>query len=238
MRGEEPAHHFYLLQTRIVSGIKMTSILRKTSYIIKREVALLLEPIIGYSRMVSLTKMVLLCFAVLLTIALIAFPLLSNVNKNFRLTFSSIEKNEGNDKPKMLNPHFQGLDKQNQTYNVTADYALQETKNSVSLSNINADITLKNDGWVTLSAREGFFDHSTSQFDLKGNITAFNNDGYEFTTPEVTADVKKGYAEGMKGIAGQGPGGNIAADRFYVYMEGSGNRLVFQGNVKLVIFNN
>ncbi len=216
----------------------MTSILRKTNYIIKREIALFLEPIIGYSRMVSLTKMVLLFLAILLTIVLIAFPLASNLNKNFRLTFSSIEKNRKDDKPKMLNPHFQGLDHQNQTYNITADYALQESKDSVFLSNINADVTLKNDGWITLAAKEGFFDHSANKFELKGNITAFNNDGYEFTTPEINGDIRKGYAEGMKGLAGQGPMGNITADRFYFYTEENGNRLVLQGNVKLVIFNN
>ena len=195
---------------------------------------MLLEPVFGHSRVVSLTKIALLAVAFILIASLIILPLTSQVNKNFRLTFSSVEKGVVGEMPKMINPHLQGVDSNDQTYNITAKTAIQDKMERMILKDINADINLKNDGWVSIKAQDGVFDHAKKQMDLKGNITIFNNEGYEFTTDEAYADMKSDVIYGNTKISGQGPMGNIAADGFSV--ENKGERIILKGNVKVTIF--
>lgn len=202
--------------------------------LLKKQLAMLLEPIIGYSRVVSLTKALLLAIALCLSAALIILPFTSQVNRNFRLTFSSIEKGAAGEKPKMINPHLQAVDGNNHTYNITAKSAIQDKKERVILQQVNADINLKDEGWLSLSAADGVFDNVKNTLDLKGDITIFNNDGYEFYTEEAYADTKKNSIYGNTKITGQGPIGNLVADSFYV--EDKGNRIKLIGHVKLVIF--
>lgn len=195
---------------------------------------MLLEPVIGYSRVVSVTKIALLTLAMILIAALIILPITSPVNKNFRLNFSTLEKNDKGDMPKMVNPHLQGVDSNNQAYNVSAKSAVQDKMERMLLKDINADINLKNQGWIYITAEDGLFDHKNKTMDLKGNISIFNNEGYEFFTDEVYADMKKSSIYGNTKISGQGPIGNITADSFSV--ENKGSYIKLTGHVKLVLF--
>lgn len=212
----------------------MPNLHHKIIILLKKQIAKLLEPVIGYSRVVSLTKIVLLSFAFILIAALIILPLTSQVNKNFRLTFSAIEKGDEGDMPKMINPHLQGLDSNNQTYNITAKTAVKDKMERMILKDINADINLRNDGWITINAEDGLFDHAKNTMDLKGNINIFNHEGYEFTTQEAFADMKKNLIYGNSKISGQGAAGNIVADSFIV--EDRGNSIKLKGHVKVILF--
>lgn len=211
----------------------MANLTKKVSSIIKRYVAMLLEPIIGYSRVVLMTKASLLAIAFILTAILVILPFYNSMNKNFRLTFSSIEKSASGDSPVILNPHLQGA-ADNFTYNVTAKSGVQEKMEKVSLKSLNAEINLKNDGWISMSADEGLFDHSRNAMDIKGNINLFNQDGYEFNTSEASVDMKTNSISGKSAIEGQGPIGTIRADNFLV--EDKGNRILLNGRVKVVVF--
>ncbi len=195
---------------------------------------MLLEPVIGYSRMVSVTKILLLAGAFILIAALIILPFTSKLNKNFRLTFSSVTKSDKGDLRKMVNPHLQGVDSNNQTYNVTAKTAIQNESDEIILKDINADINLKNGGWISIAAEDGLFNHAKNAMDLKGNISIFNDAGYEFTTTQAYADMKNNAIHGNAKISGQGPIGNMKADSFYV--EDQGKRIKLIGNVKMIIY--
>jgi lipopolysaccharide export system protein LptC len=206
----------------------------KINYIIKHFLNLLLEPVIGHSRVVSVTKIALLSAAFILIAALIILPITSRVNKNFRLTFSTVEKGTSVAAPTMINPHLQGVDNNNQTYNISAKTATQDKAERMSLKAINADITLKGGGWISLTAEEGGVDRVTNMLDLKGNINIFNQDGYEFNTNEAHADMKNNFLYGNTKITGQGPLGNISGDSFSV--EDKGASIKLKGNVKLILF--
>ncbi len=194
----------------------------------------MLEPIIGYSRVVFLTKTSLLVIAFILTAVLIILPFYNSVHKNFRITFSSVEKDDESSLPMMLNPHLQGVDEDNHTYNITAKSAVQDKMEKITLKTLNADINLKDNGWISLSADSGLFDHAQNTMDLKGNINIFNHEGYEFSTDEAYADMKNSSMYGKSPIEGQGPIGTIRADSFVV--DDNGNRILLTGNVKVVIF--
>lgn len=212
-----------------------TNIIQKISLFLKEQISLLLEPIIGHSRAVSFAKIALLCAALILTAILIIFPIISPVNKNFRLTFSSMEKGVQGEAPKMINPHLQGIYGKNQTYNVNAQMAIQETQDTMRLLNITANLSLTNDGQVSAKADEGVINHEKNTMDLSGNINIFNDENYQFSTDNLHIDIKKISASGSSTIQGQGPAGTIHADNFLV--EDKGNRILLQGNVKVVIFS-
>lgn len=207
----------------------------KVTLFLKQQIELLLEPIIGHSRMVSVTKILLIAAAFILTAALIILPFTSQVNKNFRLTFSGVQKNTQTDLPEMLNPHLQGVDQNNQTYNVTAKSAIQETAERVILKDISADINLANSGWINLTAENGTFDHATSILKITGNINIFSKDSYEFSTNSAHIDMKKRIMTGQDKISGQGPAGTITADSFIVNDETKS--IILKGNVRLVVYS-
>jgi len=206
----------------------------KINHLITHLLKLLLEPVIGHSRVVSITKIALLAVAFILVAALIILPLTNKVNKNLRLTFSTVEKGAEGELPKMVNPHLQGVDNNDQTYNITAKTATQDKTERMFLKDINADINLKGGGWISLTAEDGLIDHSKKIMDLKGNINLFNQDGYEFNTSEVHANMKNNTLYGDVKITGQGPLGNITGDSFSV--ENDGGRIKLKGNVKVVLF--
>ena len=212
----------------------MPNIQRKISKFISRQMAALMAPVVGRTRVVNLTKIILLAIAFIITAILIILPISGGINKNFRLTFSSVEKSDEGGIAKMVNPHLQGVDSNGQTYNISADSAFQDKKETMILKKIVGDINLENNGWMSITADEGYFNHTINSLDLRGNINIFNHDGYEFSTSEAYANLKKGTVYGNEEITGQGPLGNIRADSFYV--EESGGRLMLRGNVKLVIY--
>lgn len=212
----------------------MTSLSNKISSVVRKYIAMLLEPIIGYSRVVSVTKISLLVVALLLTAILIILPFYNSMHKNFRITFSSVTKDAEGNLSTMLNPHLQGVDANGHTYNLTAKTAIQDKMEKISLKSLNADINLKDNGWISVSADEGMFDHAKNTMDLKGNINIFNHEGYEISTSEAHVDMKNNSMYGNAAIEGQGPIGTIRADNFSV--DDRGNRMLLTGNVKVVIF--
>ena len=212
----------------------MPNVPQKIIDFIISQIAMILEPINGYSRAVSITKVVLLIGAFMLVAALIILPLTNQVNKNFRLTFSAVEKKEDGELPTMVNPHLQGVDNNDQTYNINAKSATQDKTERMMMRDINADIKLKDGGWVSLKADDGLIDRSKNILDLNGNITIINNEGYELNTSEAHADVKNHSIYGNVKITGHGPLGSVVGDSFSI--ENKNESIKLQGNVKLIIY--
>jgi len=194
---------------------------------------MLLEPVIGYTRIVFATKYFLSTIAAILILVLILFPAFNSVHDNFRITFSNLEGIISSDHPKMMNPRFQGVDDENQTYDITADYAEKQDGESLSLKNINANINMKNNSWISLIANKGIFDHTNRSVSFNDAVNIFTSSGYEFYTKEVEADLKERAASGQSKIHGHGPIGSITADRFKI--TDGGDSIIFKGNVKLII---
>lgn len=188
----------------------------------------------GRSKVVHITKISFVLIAVFITIALIVMPITGGMNKDFRLTFSNIEKTSTDNKPTMVKPRLQGITADGQTYNISAENAVQDKKGTMSLHKITGDITLKGNNWISLTADDAFFHHESNAIDFLGNINVYTNHGYEFSTTEAYADIKKGTVYGNNEITGQGPIGHIRADSFYA--EHQGQHIYLRGRVKLVLY--
>ncbi len=187
----------------------------------------------AHARFVVQAKKVLLVLACVLMVALVAWPLLNKEEEQFTLTFSGVQK-DGEDKPSMINPRFQGIDENKHPYNILADKAVKEDKIHITLVKVEADMVLDKDGWISIIADHGDMNTESQVVVLTGNIDMFSHEGLEFRTEKMELHLKEGKAYGPGAIEGQGPMGTLNADSFEIDQKNKNIR--FQGNVRMVLY--
>jgi len=204
---------------------------------LKRCVNLFLEPVAGYTRLILLTKGAFLCIAVLLAGSLILVYVINaedNRYKKLQLVSGSDDASEVSDVA-MINPKFQGIDKNNQPYSILAKKAVQISKDSVELFTLEADVMMsEGERWFSLSSYKALYNIATEMLDLSGSVNLFSSDGYEFRTDVVHVNLKENYAYGDDPVEGQGPLGHLYATGFSV--RGDDSVITFKGRVKLVFY--
>ncbi len=180
-------------------------------------------------------KIVLPAIALLLIVLIVAWPHLNVTDARFRIGFADMTLRVADD-PAMLNPRYVGSDKDDQPYSVTADIArkLVETAGNIELEAPKADILLKDNTWLVLSANRGVYERSNESLDLLGSVILYHDSGYEFLTEKAKIDLEKSSAEGQDPIRGQGPFGTIEAEGFR--MIDRGKTIFFTGKSRLKVY--
>lgn len=152
-----------------------------------------------------------------------------------RLVFSSI-KQVGDMQNVMVNPHYQGLDKDNLPYSVIAKTATQKDADTVLLDAIQADMATKDGKWLALQAGAGELKIKDKKLTLTKSVDMFYDGGYEFRTSRAFVDMQNGSALGDQPVEGQGPMGTLNANNFEV--RDQGQVIVFNGSVRVVVYRN
>jgi lipopolysaccharide export system protein LptC len=192
-------------------------------------------PVKTYSRFVTMMKVLLPVIALLLMVLVIAWPYLKFKDTRFSIGFSALKAGNVED-PAMINPRFQGADKDHQTFSITADIAknLLKVDKSVELEMPKADISLEDGSWLVLTAKNGIYVRQNETLTLNDQVNLFHDSGYEFRTESAVIDLDKGTASGSVTVAGQGPFGNLEAEGFHLIDKG--NTIYFIGKSKLTIY--
>lgn len=198
-----------------------------------REMDSLLGSMARYTRFVLFGKWFLAFVALGLALTLIALPLGQSDKNGFRLTLSGNNTPE-NAPPQMVNPRFQGVDEKNQPYTVTAKSAAQADANTVVLTELNADISLKDTSWLAVMAESGTFRLDSKQLILIGKVQLFYDQGYELNTDRVEVNVPAKTATSRNATTGSGPLGTLAAAGFDA--EAASSSIRFLGPVKVTIY--
>lgn len=187
-----------------------------------------------YTRFVTLMKRALLVAALALIAAVIVYSLLPREQGRVAMTFEHLGKIT-NDLA-MIKPRLSGADASGNLYVVTADAAIQEgmSMRRARLRNVQADITLKQGGWLSASAGNGLLDVDSKKLELSDGISIYSDSGYELHTSGVAADLGKGIMHGDKTVTGQGPLGTLHADRFEI--DHRGKQIRFMGHVKMTLY--
>lgn len=192
-----------------------------------------------YTRFVLLSKWFLGVFAVVLLVMLIAWPLASKQDGS-RISFSGQTAGEAGSAsyPTMYNPRFQGVDGEMRQYTVTADKAIQQTKELAQLENVKAELFFADQSWLTITANAGTFSEKEQKLDLSGNVTLTHAAGYVVVTDQAHMLVKQNYAWGDGPVQGVGPTGKLLATGFEI--RDNGSRMIFgkQGRVNVAISRN
>ncbi len=186
-----------------------------------------------HSLIVGNLKISTIIISVILALALIIWPLTNTGKNNYKIVFeNNIEFDEEGDKPRLIKPRFQGIDKKRQPYNITADEAIRVGENIVSLQNINGDIQYAGGSWMSISSETGDYDLDKKQLELSGSVNVFSDNGYEIFTESAHLDLKENIVVGNEDVTMQGPLGTLKSNGFVV--RDDGQSIFFHGNVHLV----
>ena len=186
-----------------------------------------------YSRIVGNLKITMILFAVMIMLVIIIVPMFKKQEDRFELTFDHITT-DLDEKPTMINPKFQGMDKDRQSFNVTADEAVQISDDNIVLSNVEADVSSKDGNWYNIVANAGKLNLPRKNIDLNGSVTVYMDSGYEFFTESAHINLDENVTTGNEPIMGQGTLGTLNAKGFI--MRGDNNSILFYGGVRLTIF--
>ena len=193
------------------------------------------RPRAAYTRLLRVLRYALPASALLLIGTVVAWPQLVGGGGGLIAPMLSPGQIEGADVTRMHNPRYVGRTSDAEPFEVTAASAYLDPAqpNRVHLDQLAADIAIADRRNVRLLAVSGVYDRESEDVDLRGGIELTTSDGYRFETPSALLNLDRGRVFGQEPIAGAGPSGTIAADRFD-FRDG-GDRLRFMGRVRVTL---
>jgi lipopolysaccharide export system protein LptC len=193
------------------------------------------RPLVSYTRVVRVLRYVLPATAALLIGLAIGWPQLVGGGAGLIAPILAPGKIEGGDVMRMHNPRYVGQTGDAEPFEVTAASAHMDPArpNRIHLDQLVADIASAGTRQVRLLAASGIYDRTSEDVDLDGGIEVTTNDGYRFETPSARVNLDRGRVVGQEPIAGSGPSGTIAAERFE--FRNGGDVLRFNGRVRVTL---
>lgn len=187
-----------------------------------------------YSRFVSLAKIALPLIALALVMVLVAWPQGQNEDSSFSVSLAALPAGEAGDAG-MTHARFVGTDSRNQPFVVTAERAVPNAINPerIALHTLQADMTLDGGAWVSMMSGSGLYDRTLQSLVLADGVELFADNGFAMRTTSARIDLVDGTAHGSEPVSAQGPLGTLDAESFR--MEREGRRLLFQGNVRMIL---
>lgn len=188
----------------------------------------------SYSRFVGVLKVLLPATAAGLIILVIAWQHFIQIGDPTEIILPEVDLKGG--EVSVLNPRWNGVDNEDRPFTVTADLVSQSKldRNLYELELPKADITLKDETWLALTARAGRFFYEEQQLELTGDVDMFHDQGFEIRTETASIDLKTKDAWGDSPVEGHGPAGRLNAEGFRITLEGA--RIIFTGKSRLVVY--
>jgi lipopolysaccharide export system protein LptC len=187
-----------------------------------------------YSRRVALLKRVLPAVGLSLLLLVAAWPRLVPLWESVRLPYAAIDLREAKEL-RMIDPRYAGVDRLNRPYVVTAAVGRQlpDSKDLMSLDKPRAQLLLRPDATVVVTAATGIYQSQAQLLDLFGKVTLTHQNGTRFITARAHVDLATNIAEGHDPIAGSGPSGDIEGQGFRV--SDRGDTVIFTGQSHLLL---
>lgn len=187
-----------------------------------------------YSRFVGFMKVALPSAAGVLLLLIVVLPQFRQQDDRFRIGMNFLEESAV-DTLSMTNARYYGADEKGQPYSVTAANVRERPNDdpSVDLTAPQADISLADGSWLSISARAGVYNREQQKLDLDGSVSLYQDRGNEFHTSSAQIDLEKGEASGNEPVNSQGPFGWLEAAGFS--MSETGKVVYFNGPAHLVL---
>lgn len=188
-----------------------------------------------YSQIVDLLRFLLPSTALLLIILVIAWPQVIGRYGSLILPTFARGLVDRADVMRMHQPRYVGRTGDAEPYEVTAMSAyLDPTQpNQIYLDQLAADLATAGDLQMHLTAVKATYDRAREKLDLAGGIEVVTSDGYQFQTESAHINLRLGRVIGQRPVAGQGPAGQLSAERFAI--SDGGQLLRFDGRVKMLL---
>ena len=188
------------------------------------------------TRIVGAMRLILPVSAALLLATLALWSRFGFDTNSFRLAMGALGM-ASVDALAMANAHFEGIDDKKRPFTLSAERATQADKHAdiIDLAAPQADITLEDGAWLSLTADSGRYRRQAQLLDLDGQVNLFHDQGYELHTRDVHIDLAKGSAASGNAVDGQGPAGELTAQGMEV--TNGGNRIHFLGLSHMTLYN-
>lgn len=189
----------------------------------------------GHPRLVRVLRYALPAMAALMIGLVVAWPQLIGGGGGLIAPMLAPDQINGTDVMRMNNPRYVGRTSDAEPFEVSAASAYLDPAqpDRIHLEQVAADIATAGKRDLHLLAGSGVYDRKAEDVDLNGGIELTTSDGYRFETPSALLELERGRVFGREPIAGAGPSGTIAADRFE-FREG-GDQLRFMGRVRVTL---
>jgi lipopolysaccharide export system protein LptC len=189
----------------------------------------------AYSRFATWMKVLLPLVALVPLVLVVAWPYLDKVDSRFRIGFAALKLREAAS-PRMVNPRYVGLDKDQRPFSVTADLASDDTGTAsvISLEMPKADLTLGDGSWLVLTSEAGVYSRDAQDLSLAGDVTLLHDSGYEIRTAAADIDLAQGMAAGNEPVTGHGPFGDLRSEGFR--LRDKGKVITFTGKAHLTLY--
>lgn len=188
----------------------------------------------AYTQFVLVMKILLPLSTIFIFFIVIIYPLVNKSNKESPSIFvENIDLNS--DKLSLVNARYFGVDRNGQQFSITASKATErkDVNDSIILNTPQADMTLKDGNWLMIGASYGEFLRNQSLLDLKGDVSLFQDQGYEMHTENATLNIENGSGDGDRTINVQGSFGLLTAEGFK--FRDKGEVFFFKGPAKLIL---
>jgi len=186
-------------------------------------------------KVVAAMRLILPAIAALLLATLALWSRFGLDTTSFRLSMDGLDMNNLSTLS-MSNAHFEGVDDKKRPFSISAEKATQVTQDAdtIDLTQLQADMTMSDGAWLSLTSDSGRLQRSKQLLDLLGQVNLFQDQGYELHTRDVHIDLGRNNALGHSPVQGQGPSGELTAEG--VLILNSGERIVFLGHAHLVFY--
>ncbi|MDZ4737035.1 MAG: LPS export ABC transporter periplasmic protein LptC [Rhodospirillaceae bacterium] len=190
----------------------------------------------GGTRLWRTLKLLLPTVATLFILLLIFWSQSNLEESRFQIGITELSTEDINNMT-MLNLRFDGMDREDRPFSITADAAKQNTDLSgvIDLIEPRADITLGDGAWVALMASGGHYDRDGRRLELSGGVNVFHDRGFEITSDAASVDLATGTTSSDQPVTGQGPAGQLSAAGFRVMNDGA--RILLNGPARLNLFS-
>ncbi len=187
------------------------------------------------ARTIALLKYGLPAIAVMVVFLVVIWPQLQPRVDRFRMGLAAFQEGPG-EQPTLINARYEGVDVRGRPFLITADevFDLQTEDEKVALRVPQADLTLKEGGWLSLTAVNGIYDKKAELLELSEDVSLFHDGGHQFTTSKATIDLRNGSASGTQPVQGHSPFGDLRGEGFRVIDEGRTVHL--DGRSRMVIY--
>ncbi len=191
----------------------------------------------AYSLFVNAMKVLLPALAVGLLLLIVIWPQVEKTG-GFRLdTMDSLTDTPVPEEATMVNPRYEGIDKNRRPFMVTADLARQLEPGdgeTIDMDQPAADLFDDEGNWLAITADHGIYERSQDVLLLDGNVNVFHDEGYELQTEQAVVDLAADTATSSTATYGQGTFGTITSQGLRV--EDRGARVLFTGKAHMVIY--
>lgn len=185
-----------------------------------------------YSRFVGLMKVALPASAVGLMLLVAIWPRLATEDNRFQIGVASLNPTSV-ESLSMVNARYQGLDRSNKPFTLTADQATEDKtdRDIVQLKNPKADFMTRSGASVYVEAQSGLYHQSTKVLDLVGEVNLYQDEGNELHTSRARVFLENSTAEGDQPVTGFGPQGAVSGTGFRIL--DNGGKIILTGQSEL-----